>query len=88
MKPEPKRELSIRYHTDTDTLVIRNGIPAGNGETVAQNLVAYLNDEDEVTGFVLEHAAELLRPYLFPELQDVPSKATDVNRKQFLGAGE
>ncbi len=28
-----------------------------------------MNKDDEVTGFVLEHAAELLRPYLFPESQ-------------------
>lgn len=68
MKPEEMRELSIRYHPDTDTLVLRNGVPSGNGETVAKNLVAYLNDDDEVTGFVLEHAAELLRPYLLSEV--------------------
>ena len=77
MKLDQERELSIRYHSDTDTLVLRNGVPAGNGETVARNLVAYLNDEDEVTGFVLEHAAELLRPYLFPELQGLPSSKAD-----------
>ena len=88
MKLDRERELSIRYHSDTDTLVLRNGVPAGNGETVARNLVAYLNDEDEVTGFVLEHAAELLRPYLFPGLEDMSHKKTDGDRKQFLGAEE
>ena len=64
-----EKELSIRYHQDTDTLVLRSSAPSGNGETIARNLVAYMNDDDEVTGFVLEHAAELLRPYLFPESQ-------------------
>lgn len=88
MKSDQARELSIRYHPDTDTLVLRNGVSAGNGETVAQNLVAYLNDDDEVTGFVLERAGELLRPYLFPGLQDSSTKETDGDRKQFLGAGE
>ena len=88
MKLDQERDLSIRYHSDTDTLVLRNGVPAGNGETVARNLVAYLNDEDEVTGFVLEHAAELLRPYLFPGLQDMSNKEMDSDRKQFLGAEE
>lgn len=47
------------------------------GRRVARNLVAYLNDEDEVTGFVVEHAAELLRPYLFPEFQGLPSAEVD-----------
>ena len=75
MKPEEIRELTIRYHRDTDTLVLRNGVPSGNGETVARHLVAYLNDADEVTGFVLEHAAELLGPFLISEAQDqAPSK--------------
>ena len=86
MKLDRARELSIRYHADTDTLVLRNGVPSGNGETVAKHLVAYLNDEDEVTGFVLEHAAELLRPYLFPGLQERTTAETGGNRKQILGA--
>ena len=88
MKSDQVRELSIRYHADTDTLVLRNGVPAGNGETVANHLVAYLNDADEVTGFVIERARELLRPYLFPGLQDSSTEETDGDRKQILGVGE
>ena len=72
MTPKTEKELTIRYHPDTDTLVLRNGAPSGNGETIARNLVAYLNDDDEITGFVLEHAAELLRPHLFPNIHDTP----------------
>ena len=64
---EPEKKLLIRYHQQTDTLVLWNGVPAGNGETVAQNLVAESNDEGEVTGIVLEHAAELLLPILSGE---------------------
>ena len=63
-KLEPEKKLLIRYHKQTDTLVLWNGVPAGNGETVAQNLVAESNDAGEVTGIVLEHAAELLLPIL------------------------
>lgn len=85
MKPETERKLTIRYHQDTDTLVLRSGVPSGNGETVARNLVAYLNDEDEVTGFVLEHAAELLRPYLFPEVQDLPKPDVKSGRYGVVG---
>ena len=73
MSPETERELSIRYHHDTDTLVLRCGAPSGNGETVARNLVAYFNDDDELTGFVLEHAAELLLPHL-PSKPQIPPK--------------
>lgn len=65
LQPEPK--LLIRYHQQTDTLVLWNGAPAGNGETIAQNLVAESNDAGEVTGIVLEHAAELLLPILSGE---------------------
>ena len=63
-KLEPEKKLLIRYQKQTDTLVLRNGTPAGNGETVAKNLVAESNDAGEVTGIVLEHAAELLLPIL------------------------
>ena len=63
----PEKKLLIRYHQQTDTLVLWNGVPAGNGETVAQNLVAESNDAGEVTGIVLEHAAELLLPILSGE---------------------
>ena len=63
-KLEPEKKLLIRYHQQTDTLVLWNGLPAGNGETVAQNLVAESNDAGEITGIVLEHAAELLLPIL------------------------
>ena len=66
-KLEPEKKLLIRYHKQTDTLVLWNGTPAGNGETVAHNLVAESNDAGEVTGIVLEHAAELLLPILSGE---------------------
>ena len=64
---DPEKKLLIRYHKQTDTLVLWNGAPAGNGETVAQYLVAESNDAGEVTGIVLEHAAELLLPILSGE---------------------
>ena len=55
MKPK------IYYDKDTDTLSIWNGIPASEAEDVAEHLVADFNDEGEVVGFTLEHAADLLR---------------------------
>ena len=62
---DPK--LLIRYYDDTDTLVLWNGTPANEGRIVAEHLTSESNAEGEVTGVVLEHAAELLRPYLFPD---------------------
>ena len=63
----PDPELRIRYYQDTDTLVLTTGCPGPYGENVARDLVAKSNAEGEVTGMVLEHAAKLLRPHLFPE---------------------
>ena len=64
---ESEPELQIRYYKDTDTLVLGSGIHSIFGETVARNLVAMSGDDHFVTSVVLEHAAELLRPILFPE---------------------
>ena len=60
-------ELLIEYFEDTDTLVLGSGIHDIFGETVARNLVAMSGDDHFVTSVVLEHAAELLRPILFPD---------------------
>ncbi len=60
-------DLLIEYFEDTDTLVLSGGLTGPNGETVARNLVAMSDNDGWVTSVVLEHAAELLRPYLFPE---------------------
>jgi len=49
------------------TLAPWNGVPAGNDETVVRNLVARSDNVGEVTGTVLEHAAELLLPLLSGE---------------------
>ena len=37
---------------------------------VGRHLTADSNADGEIVGITLEHAAELLRPYLFPELVD------------------
>ena len=61
--------LYIKYTPETDTLVLSGVGPVlgSYGDTVARDLVAFTNEAgDEVVGIVLEHAAELLRPYLFP----------------------
>ena len=62
-------DLQIRYYEDTDTLVLSSGMVGANGETVAKDLVAMSDDDSWVTSIVLEHAAELLRPYLLPRYE-------------------
>ena len=67
---DPK--LHIIYDREADILTLHNGLPAGYGATVAEYLTAELNgdsiaEDGEVVGMTLEHAAELLRPYLSPE---------------------
>ena len=67
MKKAKDPKLLIHYYSDTDTLVLRNEMPAGHGQTVAENVTASQNRDGDVTGVTIEHAAELLRPYLFPD---------------------
>ncbi len=61
---DPK--LLIRYYGDTDTLVLWNGVPAQEGRIIAEHLTSESDENGDVTGVVLEHAAQLLRPYLYP----------------------
>ena len=58
MQPE------IQYFPDTDTLYIGSDNIANNGYDIAENLIAHANDEGEVVGVTLEHAAEVLGRYL------------------------
>ena len=57
-------KLSIYYDPETDTLSLRNGRAASDGEDVADNLTADFDDRGDVVGFTLEHAVELLGPVL------------------------
>ena len=53
-------KLDIYYDRETDTLSLWNVRPASEGTDVAENLIAEFDDEGEVVGFTLDHAAELL----------------------------
>ena len=67
MKKAKDPKLLIHYYSNTDTLVLRNEMPAGHGQTVAEYVTALQNRDGDVTGVTIKHAAELLRPYLFPD---------------------
>jgi hypothetical protein len=72
-----QKELQIHYDPDTDILTLGNGTPASNGWDVAEDLMVFVDDEDEPHIVTLEGAAKLLRPYLFPEVQSAGVKVED-----------
>ena len=54
-------KLNVYYDAETDTLSLWNGIPASEAADVAEHLVADFDSDDEVVGFTLEHASEVLK---------------------------
>lgn len=64
-------ELVIQYFPDSDTLRLGADVPPAEGETVAKWLMVEWSKDDQVTGVVLRNAAKVLRPYLFPDNEDV-----------------
>ena len=54
-------KLNIYYDAETDTLSLWNGVPASEGEDVAEHLVADFDNDGNVVGFTLEHAGEMLK---------------------------
>ena len=54
-------KLNIYYDAESDTLSLWNGVPASEGEDVADNLVADYASDGCVVGFTLEHAAKVLK---------------------------
>lgn len=57
-------KLDIYYDSETDTLSLWNGRPGNEGADVAENLIVDFGRDGEVIGFTLDHAAELLGPFL------------------------
>ncbi len=58
------RKLNIRYHQQSDTLWLANGLPTPNGVDIAENVTVFFDDDDQPNGLMVEHAAELLLPVL------------------------
>ena len=57
-------QLEIFYDPESDTLDIGNGRPAAEGYGVAENLTAHVDAEGDVVFVTLEHAAEVLAPFI------------------------
>ena len=57
-------ELQIFYDPESDTLDIGNGKSAAEGYDVADRLSAHVDHDGDVVFVTLEHAVEVLAPYL------------------------
>ncbi len=57
-------KLDIYYDPESDTLDIGNGKPASEGYDVADKLSAHVDHDGDVVLITLEHAVEVLAPYL------------------------
>ena len=68
-------KLDIYYDSETDTLSLWNGRPGNEGADVAENLIVDFGRDGEVIGFTLDHAAELLGPFLYGEREIVQTMA-------------
>ena len=55
--PKP---LQVQYDPGTDSLIFGNGTPASNGHTVAQCLMVFYDEDDDVQLVTLENASKLL----------------------------
>ena len=62
--------LTVSYDRETDTLTLESGLPTPFDFTIADDLTAFYDGEDEygkfINGIRLENAAKLLKPYLAP----------------------
>ena len=57
-------KLDIYYDPESDTLDIGNGQPAAEGYDVADNLTAHVDADGDLMFVSIEHAVEVLAPYL------------------------
>ena len=62
-------KLEIDYHAQADVLWLGNGLPTPNGEDIAEYVTAFFDDDDRPNGVTIEHAAELLLPFLEAVIQ-------------------
>ena len=74
-------KLEIYYDPETDTLSLWNGQPGNYGADVAENLTVDFDSDGEVSGFTLEHAAELLESVLHPPVHlPLPTRLSEPNK--------
>ena len=72
-------DLQIHYFPQTDTLDLGNGMPAAEGYDIAN-----VRDDGELVGITLEHAAEMLVPYLRDQVS-IPETSAPWNLNETNG---
>ena len=68
-------KLEIRYHQESDTLWLGNGRPTPDGESVAERVTVFFDDDDRPNAVMIENAAEILLPILQAAVQDKEGSA-------------
>ena len=58
-------KLKVCYDPETDTLSLRNGRPACQGEEIGEGLTADFDHAGEVVGITLDGDSKLLTPYIW-----------------------
>ena len=57
-------KLEIKYHPESDTLWLGNGLPTPEGEDIAENVTVFFDGDNQPNAVMIEYAAELLLPIL------------------------
>ena len=57
-------EVHVRYLEDIDVLQVRVGEIDGEWETLGQGLIAYHDSEGTITGFWIDGASYIMKPFI------------------------
>ncbi len=57
-------EVQVRYLEDIDVLQVRVGEIDGEWETLGQGLIAYHDSEGTITGFWIDGASYIMKPFI------------------------
>ena len=63
-REETSPEVQVQYLEDVDVLQVRAGEIDGEWETLGQGLVAYYDSEGTLTGFWIDGASYIMKPFI------------------------
>lgn len=63
-REETLPSIQVRYLEDVDILQVRTGDIDGEWETLGQGLVAYYDSNGTVTGFWIDGASHIMKPFV------------------------
>ena len=71
-------KIEIYYDPDSDTLDVGNGQTALEAYDVADGLTVHLDRDGDVVFISIDHAAELLAPFLLEQMAEKSNKSAYV----------